>query len=175
MTNSHQANSNLVDSPTTAAASITDVAKMVGLSRARFYQLMRDGVFPAPVYDIKTHRPYYTDEQQRVCLEVRKQNLGVNGQAILFYARRKAPFAKRVKSSPRSGKKSKQPSRWNNIVEGLKSLGLEGVKSAQVETIIRSNFPSGTDDIDEGELLRTCYRKLRAQKMRRNTADNVGR
>ena len=160
----------MLDLSVTAAASITDVARMVGLSRGRFYQLMRDGVFPSPVYDVRSRRPYFTDEQQRVCLEVRKMNCGINGRPILFYAR-KAPFPKKTKPSPRRNKKNEQSSRWNGIVEGLKSLGLD-VTSAEVEAIIRTNYPSGTDGVDDGEVLKTCYRKLRTC---RNTADNVGR
>jgi hypothetical protein len=170
MTNSHQANSNMLDSSVTAAASISDVSRMVGLSRGRFYQLMRKGVFPSPVYDVRSRRPYFTDEQQRVCLEVRKMNCGVNGRPILFYAR-KALFPKRTKSSPRRSNKNKPPSRWNGILEGLKSLGLE-VTSTQVEEEICSVYPSGTDGVDDGEVLRNCYRKFRA---RRNCSDIVGR
>ena len=168
---SHSLQNNLQDS-VTSAASITDVSRMVGLSRARFYQLIKAGVFPPPVYAIHSRRPYYTDQMQTVCVNIRKQNMGLNGQPILFYAR-KAPFAKKMKSSPRSSNKNKQPSRWNGILEGLKSLGLGGIESEQIEAIIRTNYPSGISDIAEGEVLRTCYRNLRQQKIRRNTDENV--
>lgn len=165
MTSSHQANSNMLDSSVTAAASITDVSRMVGLSRARFYQLVKAGVFPPPVYDIRTRRPYFTETMQKICLNIKKHNLGHNGQPILFYSRRKAPFkTPKLRPSARRNKKNKQYEKWNGIVEGLKSLGLDGVKSAQVEAVICSSYPDGTKDIDEGELLRTCYRKLRGAK-----------
>ncbi len=173
MTNSHRLQpNNLPDSIMTAASSVSDVARMVGLSRARFYQLVKDGVFPSPVYSIHSRRPYYTDEQQRVCLEVRRRNLGINGRAVLFYARRKAPFKNRStrKSGRGSNPATKNRGRWDSIVDGLKSLGMDGVTSAQIDPIIRLSYPMGTDGIDEGDLLRTCFRKLR----RRNTSDNVG-
>ena len=169
---SHSLQNNMQDS-VTSAASITDVSRMVGLSRARFYQLVKAGVFPPPVYDVRTKRPFYTCDQQKISLAVRKMNLGINGQPILFYAR-KAPFGKKPQPSTRQNKKNEQSSRWNSIVDGLKSLGLE-VTSAEVEAIIRTDYPSGTDGLDEGELLRTCFRNLRQQKMRRNCSDNVGR
>ena len=35
--------------PTKVAVSVAEMARMVGLSRARFYQLRRAGVFPTPV------------------------------------------------------------------------------------------------------------------------------
>src|SRR5689334_21388511 len=76
-----------------AVATVRDVARMVGLSPARFYQLQKSGVFPMPVYDVNTRRPVYTEEQQRQCLDVRRRNCGVNGKPVLFYARRIDPIA----------------------------------------------------------------------------------
>jgi hypothetical protein len=69
---------------TKAIVSVSELARMCGLSRARFYQLQRAGVFPPPVYDVSTHRPVYVEELQKVCLEVRRKNCGVNGKPILF-------------------------------------------------------------------------------------------
>ena len=77
-----------IDQQLKAVATVADVARMVGLSRARFYQLQRAGVFPWPVFNVTTRRPLYTEDQQRTCLEVRRRNCGVNGQPVLFYARR---------------------------------------------------------------------------------------
>ena len=44
--------------------SITEMARMVGLSRARFYQLVGT-TFPYPLYDIAHARPFYDEELQR--------------------------------------------------------------------------------------------------------------
>ena len=68
--------------------SVAEMARMTGLSRARFYQLVNDGIFPSPVYDVHTRRPLYSEEMQQVCMEVRKRNCGVNGKPILFYSPR---------------------------------------------------------------------------------------
>ena len=73
--------------PTKAAVTVAEMARMVGLSRARFYQLLGTA-FPFPVYDVSTRRPAYVEEQQRVCLEVRRRNCGIDGKPVLFYARR---------------------------------------------------------------------------------------
>ena len=43
-----------------AAISIADMARMVGLSRARFYQLMGT-TFPWPVYSLSNRRPFYDE------------------------------------------------------------------------------------------------------------------
>ena len=64
------------------------MSSLAGLSRQRFHQLMKQGVFPPPVYDIHTRRPHYTEEMQNVCLSVREKNVGINGRVVLFYSRR---------------------------------------------------------------------------------------
>src|SRR6478736_5302516 len=72
---------------TRAAVTVAEMARMVGLSRARFYQLIGTA-FPHPLYDVATRRPVYTEEFQLTCLEVRRRNCGIDGKAILFYVRR---------------------------------------------------------------------------------------
>ena len=42
-----------------AVCSVTELAKNLDMSRARFYQLQKLGVFPEPVYCIRTKRPFY--------------------------------------------------------------------------------------------------------------------
>jgi len=74
-------------SDTKAVVTVSEMAKMVGLSRARFYQLVEAEVFPAPVYQLSNRRPVYVEELQKVCLEVRRRNCGINGQPVLFYAK----------------------------------------------------------------------------------------
>src|ERR1700709_23369 len=72
---------------TKEAVSVAEMARIVGLSRARVFQLIWCGAFPFPVYDVETRRPFYDEESQKVCLEVRRRNCGCNGKPILFYAR----------------------------------------------------------------------------------------
>jgi len=74
---------------TKSAVSVTEMARMVGLSRARFYQLVRRGTFPPADQDSVSARPCYCEEKQRQILEARRRNCGVDGKAILFYSRRR--------------------------------------------------------------------------------------
>src|SRR3979409_798106 len=119
-----------------AVVTVSEMARMVGLSRARFYQLQKAGVFPAPVY--QSGRPVYTEDQQQVCLEVRRRNRGVNGEPVLFYARRRG-----VEPARRPPKVSKPPSQNKDVaalVEGLNSLGLTTATAAQVEKVAKELF-----------------------------------
>src|SRR5687767_9090134 len=72
---------------TKTVVTVSEMARMCGLSRSRFYQLVEAGVFPQAVYSVATRRPIYVEEAQKVCLEVRRRNCGINGQPVLFYSR----------------------------------------------------------------------------------------
>lgn len=80
----------------TPVVSLAGMARLVGLSRQRFHQLMSQGVFPPPVYDIRTRRPHYTEEMQAICKTVRERNVGINGRVVLFYSRRPGIELKRA-------------------------------------------------------------------------------
>ena len=143
---------------TKAVVTVAEMARMVGLSRARFYQL-QGTTFPLPVYDILTRRPLYTEEQQRECLQVRRRNCGIDGRPILFYARRlqTAPpprKARAVGGSPRTNGHA-------DLLPGLKSLGLASVTAAQVDAVVRELFPRGTDGVETAEVIRSVFVRLR--------------
>src|SRR5437016_4078439 len=106
--------------PSKIAVSVSDMARMVGLSRARFYQLMKLGVFPCPLRDPSKKRPYFDQKLQETCLEVRRRNCGVNGEPVLFYARRQ-PTA----PAPSKTRRTLPPKRGNHsdLTDSLKALG----------------------------------------------------
>jgi len=150
-----------------AIVSVSEMARMVGLSRARFYQLQKAGVFPAPVY--QSGRPVYTQEQQAVCLEVRRKNRGVNGEPVLFYARRR-PIAP-AKKAPRPSTTAPKNKDVAALVDGLNALGLTTATAAQVEEVTKELFPRGTEGMDQAEVLRAVFLHLK----RRDSAGNEGR
>jgi len=158
------------NTPTKKAVTVSEMTRMVGLSRSRFYQL-QGTAFPHPVYDRETRRPFYTAEQQQVCLEVRRRNCGIDGRPILFYASNpKAPVINRTSRKPKV-KTTKATSRYEAIIRGVKSLGLNTVTGSQVEQTIRKLFPDGISDVEQGEVIRAVFVAL----MRRDSTDNLGR
>jgi hypothetical protein len=152
-----------------AVVSVAEMARMVGLSRARFYQLANEGVFPSPLYDIKTRRPFFTEPMQEVCLEVRRRNCGINGRAVLFYAARIGSAVAKTKAMKKTP--SKTNGQFTELVEGLRCLGLTIVNAPQVESAVRQVYPNGVDGIDQGTVLRAIFLHLR----RRDSHDNVAR
>jgi len=151
---------------TKAVVTVSEMARMVGLSRARFYQLQKAGVFPSPLYDVKTRRPIYDEELQRICLEVRRRNCGVNGKPVLFYSRR-MPFTAPRKVTAKPPKNEQ----YGGLIDALQALGLVSVTKAQVGAAIKEVYPQGTAGMDEAEIIRAIFLHLR----RKNSSDNVGK
>ena len=154
---------------TKAIVTVSEMARMCSLSRARFYQLVQAGVFPEPVYCLSNRRPVYVEELQEVCLEVRRRNCGANGRPVLFYARghRSSALPK-----PTRAPKSKPPqvAPHADLIDGLAALGTTAT-AAQVEAAIRAVYPGGTGGAEPGEVLRAVFLHMKRQ----NSGDNVGR
>lgn len=139
---------------TKAIVSVAEMARMIGLSRARFYQLIGTA-FPHPVYSVSTRRPFYDEEMQEKCLEVRRRNCGIDGHPILFYSRRPPiAAAQRKKTAPTKNEHA-------DLIESLKALGLV-VTPAQVAQAIKEEFPGGTIEIDQSGILRSVFIRLRS-------------
>ncbi len=168
-----------------SAVSVSDMARMVGLSRSRFHQLLQSGVFPKPSVDPESKRPFYDSEGQAVCLQVRQRNCGVNGKRVLFYAR---PFGAHLAAKPRpcgaqsssSARKKKteakqttssKPSKLDVLVEGLKTLGLPNVIAAEASAAIHQVFPVDSQRPSDEEVLLKVFRYL----VRQNQGGNHGR
>ena len=139
---------------------VTEMARMVGLSRARFYQL-QGTAFPLPVYDVSTRRPIYVEEQQKVCLEVRRRNCGIDGKPVLFYARRPEPRPMAAATRRPRAKKSKNESHAD-LIEALKSLGLVATTD-QVASALKEMFPNGVAGIEQSEVIRTVFVRVKRQ------------
>jgi|SRR5579864_226224 len=153
---------------TKSAVSITEMARAVGLSRARFYQLVRRGTFPPPDKEPVTGRPCYFEEGQRRCLEVRRRNCGIDGKPILFYARRQGFGAGKAKQP--KPKIEAMKGDVKTLLDGLNALGLTTATAAQVEAVTQQLYPTGRDGIDQGEVLKAVFLEIR----RRHSGDREG-
>jgi len=142
------------------AVTVAEMARMLRLSRSRVYQLIGTA-FPEPSRDHRG-RPYYSAEQQEVCLTVRRRNYGVNGKPILFYA----PRGSLPSSAPRRKPKPKQAHAHAEVLDGVRALGLTMATAAQVDAAVKQLFPAGVDGTDPGEVLRAVFLSLKARDSR---------
>lgn len=147
---------------TKAIVSVSEMARMVGLSRQRFYQL-QGTTFPDPKRDPETNRPFYDEELQQMCLEVRRRNCGVDGKPILFYARRQPPLGQQPRTAKRPKATQKQNGQYVDVIDGLSALGLESVTTSQIEPVIKKLFPAGIQHLDSGEVIRAVFLHLKRQ------------
>ncbi len=171
--------------PRQVAVSIADMARMVGLGRSRFHQLMKQGVFPAPCHCPETKRPYFDSERQATCLEVRRMHRGINGRTVMFYARRfggtentKPKGRSRPLSAQSSSARKKKPtppptapSKLDIVVESLKQLGLSTVTKAEATDAFNACFGTGDQKPSDQAALLAVFRHL----SRQNSGGNHGR
>lgn len=153
---------------TKSVVSVTEMARMVGLSRARFYQLVKRGTFPAADQDPLTKRPCYSEEKQRQILEARRRNCGVDGKPILFYARR-GDLGQSKAARPTVEKVKAVDKKYTELIDGLEQLGVTATV-AQVEPLLKELYPNGTDGFPPGEIIRAVFLRIRRQ----NSSGSVG-
>ncbi len=161
-----------------AAVTIAEMARLCGLSRTRFYQLLRDGTLPAPRRNAETNRPFYDAAGQAACLKVKATNCGVNGAAVLFYARRVEAAGTRPSRAagwnvpkPRGSPRTRTDPQGQSLLDSLRQLGLEGVNVETALTARSSCFPDGLSGVDDATILTAVFRHL----TRQNSGGNVER
>ena len=132
--------------------SMTEIARMVQLSRARFYQLLEQGFFPKPLHDERSKRPYYDLELQKKILECRQSGIGVDGSFMLFYSPRKNGTASNVRK--------KIDPVVKELADTLESMGLD-ITVKQVQQGLLEIYPDGTNGEEQGVVIRELFRYLK--------------
>lgn len=148
--------------PRKAAICIREMAALCGLSRQRFMQLVKVGVFPAPNYDVATRRPFYSEDLQAQCVEVRKRNVGINGKVVMFYARRPTGLT----TTPKVRKEQTpviDAAALADIVFGVRRLGVTTATPAQVRKAIAQQYPRGIEGLDVGTVAGKVFSHLKGK------------
>ena len=144
---------------TRAAVSVSQMAKMLELSRGRLYELIDKGVFYPPVYGITNRRPFFPQDVQEANLRVRLDQIGVNGQYVLFYTHRPRQYRRQPHSTTTNRRQNSVTSRQGNVtaslMSGLRSLGMADVNIAQVGQALEECYPDGAGETDDSTVLRT--------------------
>ena len=132
-----------------ALCSVSEMVRRLGLSRARFYQLVKTGVFPLPLR-AGTRRPFYSSEFQEKCLAIRKTRVGFNGRPVLFNRRQ-----------PRGKARREPEGQYDGLVAALKNLGLKVTANA-VKRAVEVLYPAGqAQSQDPNEMLRKLFKYFR--------------
>ncbi len=135
----------------TRFSTLTELCEQLGISKTRYYQLQRRGVFPAP--QRAGNRPVFDQNLTQQCVEVVRSRVGINGEPILF---NRKPAQEPSKKRPASVK-----GKHDDLIAALGSLGL----SASVEqvTAALSTLPNNGGDLDEPALIKAVFLHLKKQ------------
>jgi len=132
-----------------AVCTVTQMAKRLRLSRARFYQLVESGVFPPPVYCCLTRKPLYTLELQETCIRIRQTGIAFSGQFVRFYDHRKA---------------RKPDSEQNQARIILRSMGLSVTAVQMQEAQRQLKWPGRRQKLTDPETIRLLFRYFHGER-----------
>ena len=137
---------------TNSYLSVRAMSEKCNLSPARFYQLLKGGYFPQPLYCIRSHRPFYDLELQQICLQVKNTGIGYNGAPMLFYSPRKS-------NSSVMREKSNRTQNHKDIVSPLKQMGIVVTEKKVTEVIEEHNL---SRIADKGVVIRELFKIFKA-------------
>jgi predicted site-specific integrase-resolvase len=130
---------------------LQELCEQLGISKTRYYQLQKKGVFPAP--QRAGNRPVFDNNLAQKCVEVVRSRVGINGEPVLFNAKRKQES---VQKRPVSVK-----GKHDDLIAALASLGLTVTKE-QVAVAVHS-LPNNGTDLDEAGLVKQVFLILKKQ------------
>jgi hypothetical protein len=145
-----------------AAVSVSEMADLCEISRSRFYELMKAGVFPKPVQHPSSSRPLYDIDLIAKCLEIRATGIGLNGVPVLFNrkSKRSAPLKQKLQ---RPVKDPRPDPTVEPILDSLKGLGLPTTQQAVCDALAVL-YPTGIGGLDLGDVVRKVFLHLQAPK-----------
>ena len=144
---------------------MSQMAKLLHLSRSRLYQLVDAGILVPPAHLLSNKRPIYTREMVLRNLEVKTNNTGINGEIIMFYtARNTVPSVNKTIRKSEVKVQNKEPkNKYQSFINDLESLGLEDVSVKNIESALSDCFPDTVPDIEDDETLTAIFRYLNCQ------------
>lgn len=151
-----------------AFVSLSELAEdVLGLSRARLYELIERGAMPQPIYCLRTRRPLFDAELQRTALAVRQTGVGIDGSAVIFYRReRQTPTTATLPTPARARRRASAPpsNSHADLVSSLQALGVSQADERSVAAAVAECFPNGLDGQQDADVLRVLFRHLRGRE-----------
>ena len=134
--------------PLKSVCSVTAMARKLALSRSRFYDLLKQGVFPGPVSCPGSNHLFYTLELQQQCLQVKQTGIGVNGKPVLFYLPRKHNGGRNADNT--------NPDYFAMRLFGLLKIMGATLNKSRLRAILTTMYPHGFPNwpINQAELKR---------------------
>jgi hypothetical protein len=149
-----------------AFVTLSELAEdILGISRARLYELIERGSMPQPIYDLRTRRPLFDQTLQRQALAVRQTGIGVDGSVVIWYRRnRQTPAASSSTPSRARQRTSSSQRSYAELVSNLQSLGVSNADERSVAAAVAECFPNGIETQQDSDVLRVLFRHLRRRE-----------
>lgn len=138
------------------------MARLLGMSRQRLYQLMDQGIFPKPSRDAQG-RPFFSREQQDQITAAYNSNCGINGTSCFFRPRTNHPRSRpRSQRSPQPRPPRQAPAEYEHgaLLTAVRQLGLEKVNKTELDRCLASLFPDGQLPSDKTVLTKAVFLHL---------------
>jgi len=126
----------------------SELSEMLGISPSRLYDLIRDGIFPAPLRNPKNQRPYFRKQDVESCRHVLATRVGLNGQPYTPNRTRKTG---RATATLRD--------RHESLIASLSALGITATPK-QVDDAVKS-LPDAGKGMEEGDVVKRVFLCLR--------------
>jgi len=129
---------------------LQELCEQLGISRSRYHQLQKQGIFPAP-QRTSSNRPVFDHNLTQQCLDVVRNRVGINGEPVLFNASKGQQSSKR-RATPDRGK-------YESLVAALASLGLPATPQQVGQAL--AQLPNNGRDMDEAALIKAVFLELK--------------
>ena len=126
---------------------VSELCEILGVSRTRLYDLIRDGILPQPMRNPSNNRPVFNAELTETCRQVMKTRIGVNGQPYTPNKKRKTSD-----TAPRRA-------RHESLIASLSALGMTAT-AKQVDEALKS-LPDSGKGLEESDLIKQVFLRLR--------------
>ena len=149
------------DLPAKLAISVSDMADLCRISRSRWYEMTKAGVFPKPIRLPSVKRPVYDRDLIAKCLEIRATGQGLTGP-VLFNRKPKNTGQPKPKPQRLVKTQSVDPA-IEAIVDAVKALGLTTTPQAVCDAVA-TLYPSGISGVEQGEVIRKAFLFLQGKR-----------
>lgn len=126
----------------------SEMSEILGISKTRLYDLIRDGIFPEPMRNPANNRPYFSQQLTEACRQVVKTRVGMNGQP--YTPNRKQKMGKATAT---------HAGRHESLIVSLSGLGITATPKMVDEAIKR--LPDTAKGMEEGDLVKQIFLLLR--------------
>ena len=133
--------------------SLSELCEILGLSKSRFYELQKAGVFPEPIRNPSNNRPVFDQALVDQCAAIVQSRVGANGQPVSFNRKKPSSTRGRKQASPTGQDKH------TDLIEALSSLGL-ATTSSQIEEALKS-LPNRGSGLETPALVRAVFLQLK--------------